>query len=44
MLIYYTLYLYKPIIYVLNNNLFYTSHEYNKGPIVTSRELPIQTL
>jgi hypothetical protein len=32
------LYLYKPIVYFLNNNLLYTSHEYNKGPVIISKE------
>ena len=32
------LYLYKPITRFLNSNLFYTSCEYNRGPVITSKE------
>ena len=38
------LYLYKPITCFLNSNFLYTSYEYNKGPIITNKELPVQTL
>ena len=39
--VYYVLYSRKHIARFLNSNLLYASHEYNRGPVVIGKELPV---